>query len=73
MFQKMIAAWPRLFADKPVAATNTKCGTYLGLKLMGVDYPEEDNSAEYQSELISMQREDKQKQVIERLKIVDID
>jgi len=53
--------------------TNAKCGTYLGLKLIGFDYPAEDNSVEYESKLISMQRKDKQKQVIERLIIVDID
>lgn len=73
MFQKITTAWSRLFGDKPIVTTNTKCGTYLGLKLSGFDYPEEDNSVEYENELIAMQREDKQKQVIERLVNAGID
>jgi len=66
MFHKMITAWARLFFKQPDKPTRT-CGTYMGLKLIGFDYPEEDTSIEYEAELIAMQRKSKQKSIIDKL------
>jgi len=67
MFHRMITAWARLFTKQPDKPATRTCGTYLGLKLMGFDYPEEDTTVEYEAELIAMQRKSKQKSIIDKL------
>ncbi len=45
--------------------TDRNCGTYLGLRLIGEEYPEEDNNEE--AEAIAQQRITKQLQTQQRL------
>jgi|GEM_PF-3819622 len=66
MFKKMIAAWNKFFGVNQEIQTTAICGAYMGLKLIGFDYPEEDNSSEYEAELIAMQRKSKQRKSIEQ-------